>query len=79
MFFSWITRYFYFIKTQIPWTLTRKVWGYNFKGYTFNSLEDIIPGKNKHLDLLCRSILFPETYSVYDDIDNPGSIQYLNN
>jgi hypothetical protein len=71
--------YFYFIKTQIPWTLTRKVWGYNFKGYTFNSLEDIIPGKNKHLDLLCRSILFPETYSVYDDIDNPGSIQYLNN
>ena len=62
--------YFYFIKTQIPWTLTRKVWGYNFNGYTFNSLDDIIPGKNKHLDLLCLSILFPQTYSVYDEIDN---------
>jgi hypothetical protein len=70
--------YFYFIKTQIPWTLTKKVWGYNFKGYTFNSLDDIIPGKSKHLDLLCLSILFPETYSVYDDIDNLDLNQHLN-
>ena len=62
--------YFYFIKTQIPWTLTKNVWGENFNGFNFNSLDDILPGKNKQLDHLCSAILFSKTYSIYDDIVN---------
>lgn len=60
--------YFYFIKTQIPWTLTSKVWGENFNGFKFNKLHEILPGNDKQLDHLCLSILNPESHSVYDDI-----------
>jgi len=49
--------YFYFIKTQIPWTLTKRAYADDFKGYTFDSLEDILPGKNKYLDHICDCIL----------------------
>ncbi len=52
--------YFYFIKFQIPWTLTERAYAHDFKGFAFNSLEDIMPGKNKYLDHLCECILDPD-------------------
>jgi hypothetical protein len=38
--------YFYFIKNSIPWPYTSKVWGENFKGYNFYSLEKLNYKKN---------------------------------
>ena len=51
--------YFYFIKTCIPWNLTKQTYGNNFESFSFNSLEDIKPGKDIYLDHLCNSILNP--------------------
>lgn len=52
--------YFYFIKSLIPWTLTKQAYADNFQGYAFNSLDDIMPGKDKYLDHICNCILDPE-------------------
>ena len=52
--------YFYFIKTCLPWNLTDSAYANDFKGFEFDSLEDIYPGKNKYLDHLCNCILKPE-------------------
>lgn len=52
--------YFYFIKSLIPWTLTKRAYSDNFKGFTFDSLDDIMPGKDKYLDHICNCILEPE-------------------
>lgn len=52
--------YFYFIKSLIPWTLTRQAYSDNFKGFTFDSLDDIMQGKDKYLDHICNCILDPE-------------------
>ena len=57
--------YFYFIKNCIPWNLTKRAYGDNFKGYTFASLDNIMPGKNKYLDHICDCILkdkLPESW-----------------
>ena len=51
--------YFYFIKTCIPWSLTKQTYGNNFERFSFKSLEDIKPGKDPYLDHLCNSILYP--------------------
>jgi hypothetical protein len=51
--------YFYFIKQQIPWELTDRVYRDNFTGYNFNSLDDLLPGKDKYLDHLCDCVLDP--------------------
>lgn len=56
--------YFYFIKTMLPWTLTHQAYADNFKGYTFNSLDDIMPGKDKYLDHICNCILDSENTIV---------------
>ena len=52
--------YFYFIKTCLPWNLTDSAYASDFKGFEFDSLEDIYAGKNKYLDHLCNCILKPE-------------------
>jgi len=52
--------YFYFIKTCMPWNLTESAYADNFKGFTFDSLEDILQGKDKYLDHLCNCILKPD-------------------
>lgn len=49
--------YFYFIKHYIPWNLTERAYDDRFKGYAFESLDDILPGKNKYLDHICSCIL----------------------
>ena len=51
--------YFYFIKTCIPWNLTENSYADDFNGFEFDSLEDILPNKNKYLDHLCNCILEP--------------------
>jgi hypothetical protein len=51
--------YFYFIRTLIPWVLTKQAYDDNFDGFTFKSLDDLKPGKNPHLDHLCNCILDP--------------------
>ena len=52
--------YFYFIKSQLPWRLTRQVYFDNFEGFTFESLEDLLPGRDKYLDHLCSALLDPD-------------------
>tara|TARA_B100000965_G_C19555588_1_gene742020 strand:+ start:45 stop:1688 length:1644 start_codon:yes stop_codon:yes gene_type:complete len=52
--------YFYFIKCLIPWNLTKNAYADDFNGFNFNSLEDIMPSKDKYLDHLCNCILEPE-------------------
>jgi hypothetical protein len=49
--------YFYFIKTSVPFHLTKSTYADNFDGFMIKSLEDLIPGKDKYLDHLCNSIL----------------------
>jgi Capsule polysaccharide biosynthesis protein. len=56
--------YFYFIKSLIPWTLTEKSFGYDFKGFNFQSLDDLVPGQDKYLDHLCSCILDPKNTVV---------------
>lgn len=51
--------YFYFIRTLIPWNLTKQAYGDHFDGFTFKSLSDIESGKDSHLDHLCKCILDP--------------------
>jgi len=57
--------YFYFIKTQIPWNLTKRAYADNFNGYTFDSLEEILPGKNKYLDHICDCILKDKPFECW--------------
>jgi hypothetical protein len=52
--------YFYFIKSLLPWTLTETAYAYNFKRFAFESLDDLMPGKDEYLDHLCDCILDPE-------------------
>jgi len=49
--------YFYFIKTKIPWHLTKQAYADNFEGFDFDSLDALLPGENKYLDHLCNCIL----------------------
>tara|TARA_Y100001968_G_scaffold307221_2_gene324839 strand:+ start:24908 stop:26575 length:1668 start_codon:yes stop_codon:yes gene_type:complete len=49
--------YFYFIRSKIPWNLTNKAFGERFKGFSFNKLDQILPGKNPQLDHLCKCIM----------------------
>jgi hypothetical protein len=52
--------YFYFIKSLIPWTLTNQAYGDVFKGFKFDSLNEIMPGKDRYLDHICNCILDPK-------------------
>jgi hypothetical protein len=52
--------YFYFIKQQIPWDLTDRVYNDNFKGYRIDSLRDLAHMENEYLDHLCECILDPK-------------------
>ncbi len=49
--------YFYFIKTLIPWNLTKKAYGDNFFKYEIVNLHDLEKGKNYYLDHLLDSII----------------------
>tara|TARA_Y100001934_G_C12377803_1_gene790286 strand:- start:6 stop:1697 length:1692 start_codon:yes stop_codon:yes gene_type:complete len=49
--------YFYFIRTCIPWKLTKKAYGDCFDGFSFESLDDLLPGKDPQLDHLCNCIV----------------------
>ena len=51
--------YFYLVRGRIPWNLTNKAFGAEFDGFCFNSLSELLPGKNSHLDHLCNCILDP--------------------
>jgi len=53
--------YFYFLRSTIPWNLTKQAYDdCRFEGFMFNSLDDITPGKNKYLDHICNCILNPQ-------------------
>jgi hypothetical protein len=59
--------YFYFCKTSIPWNLTESSYPANiFAPLQFESLEDLLPGKDHYLDHLCNclvdSSLSPEVW-----------------
>lgn len=53
--------YFFFVKLQIPWTLTERAYADDFSGYTVESLDDLQPGKNRYLDHLCNCVLHSRT------------------
>lgn len=52
--------YFYFIRTLIPWKLTKQAYADCFDGFTFQSLDKIMPGNDSYLDHLCKCILDPD-------------------
>ena len=52
--------YFYFIRTLIPWTLTKRAYADPFDGFSFNTLDDLLPGNDKQLDHLCDCLLTPD-------------------
>lgn len=56
--------YFYFIKSQIPWRLTPRVYFDDFRGFAFDRLDDLLPGKDPYLDHLCSCILEPGLVAV---------------
>jgi len=58
--------YFYFIKTLIPWKLTKRAYADNFDGFTNESLDKLLPGNDKYLDHLCNSILDAENTVIED-------------
>jgi O-antigen/teichoic acid export membrane protein len=49
--------YFYFIRTKMPWTLTKQAYGDHFDGFAFESLDELLPGKDPQLDHLCNCIM----------------------
>jgi hypothetical protein len=49
--------YFYFIKSNIPWTLTKKSYGDKFNSILKKNQTDLLPGKDKYLDHLCNCIV----------------------
>jgi hypothetical protein len=51
--------YFYFIKSCIPWNLTESAYSDDFKSFKLKSLDDLMEGKNSHLDHLCKAIFDP--------------------
>jgi hypothetical protein len=53
--------YFYFVKTLIPWTLTKQAYADEFNGFDFASISDLNFGKDKYLDHIINCIVFPET------------------
>ena len=59
-----LVAYFYFIKTNLPWNLTKSVYNNDFNGFEFDSLSDLSIGKNKYLDHLCNYILNPKTTNI---------------
>ncbi len=52
--------YFYFIRTLIPWNLTKQVYADDFDGFTIKSLSYLEPGRDPQLDHLCNCIVDPE-------------------
>ena len=52
--------YFYFIRTLLPWTLTKQSYADDFDGFLIDSLEDLKPGHDPYLDHLCKIILDPQ-------------------
>ena len=49
--------YFYFIRSKMPWTLTKQAYGDDFDGFAFESLDELLPGKDLQLDHLCNCIM----------------------
>ncbi len=49
--------FFYFVRTLIPWNLTKQAYADNFDGFSIDSLEEIMPGMNPHLDHMCNCIM----------------------
>jgi hypothetical protein len=56
--------FFYFIKMQMPWTLTKRAYADDFKEYNFESLDELKPGNNPYLDHLCNCVLDPDNTIV---------------
>ena len=59
--------YFYFIKACIPFDLIDQVFGNDFNGYAFKSLDDLTKGQNRTLQHISDCILdktnhYPEDY-----------------
>jgi hypothetical protein len=52
--------HFYFLKTLLPWTLTKRAYADNFKGFSIETLDDLLPGNDKYLDHLCNCIADPD-------------------
>ena len=51
--------YFYFMKVlSMPWEISDKVYGNNFyQPFNIDNINDLLPGKSKELDHLCRLVL----------------------
>jgi len=53
--------FFYFIRSLIPWRLTKQVYANaEFDGFMIESLDDLKPGQDPYLDHLCNCIFDPE-------------------
>ena len=56
--------YFFFIKSIIPWDLTKSVYGAKIEDlFNIDSIEELKEGNNIYLDHLCNSMINPELTS----------------
>jgi hypothetical protein len=67
--------YFYFIKTMIPWNLTKQAYDDQFDGFTIDSLNDLELGCDPYIDHLCNCILDPENTVVEGWVDVDDDFQ----
>lgn len=68
--------YFYFIRTLIPWRLTKQAYdNADFDGYCIECLDDLEQGRDPYLDHLCNSILDPENTVIEAWPDEISSVK----
>ena len=55
--------YFFFLKSLIDFKPTDSVYGLNLRNFRFSKIEELMPGRDKHLDHIINCIIAPDSNS----------------